>query len=465
MYVANGVGLEPLGRGLLFFFAFTEERSLYVRCVPGQDFPSEDVSLGLRLDPWHRSGGVGQADRVVEASVREGLRGCVEQVVTVFDARPTGMTKRQLADGTAGALRRLVWRHAGRIADLVADAPREDDDWTVAAVVAHLLRERIGLRPGSVWPKQEASGLTEGVDGVAGAEARRIVVEALDKEAVYRNFLNLTANIVGGENIDKPQQVRLLQIAPGTYRAEFNASEAGAYVAAINYRGRGAGGADESGMLLTGTVKNGTPEDRALRSDEAQLRRIAERTGGRVLTPFDAATASVFTREGVPPGTSLKPIWDVLLPWLLALIILDVAVRRIAWDYNSLKRMAVAVGDRVRAFTTTRHVEAKPTLDALKKVRDDVAEQRFKPGDQPAQQPGRPPPVPTTASGKPDPKAKFVEGDITQVVGGATNKPLPSVPKKVEPKGAASPGGHLGGLMAAKKRAQQQIKEKEQGEG
>lgn len=297
-----------------------------------------------------------------------------------------------------------------------------------------------------------------------------IIVEALDKDAAYRNFLNLTANIVGGENIDKPQQVRLLQIAPGTYRAEFNASEAGAYVAAINYRGRGAGGADESGMLLTGTVKNGTPEDRALRSDEAALRRIAERTGGRVLTPFDAATASVFTREGVPPGTSLKPIWDVLLPWLLALIILDVAVRRIAWDYNSLKRMAVAVGDRVRAFTTTRQVEAKPTLDALKKVRDDVAEQRFKPGEQQAPQPGRPPPVPTTAGGKPDPKAKFVaskevEGDITQVVGGATNKPLPSAPKKVEPKGAASPGGHLGGLMAAKKRAQQQIKEKEQGEG
>ena len=29
---------------------------------------------------------------------------------------------------------------------------------------------------------------------------------------------SVPANIVGGENIDKPQQVRLLQIAPGTYR-------------------------------------------------------------------------------------------------------------------------------------------------------------------------------------------------------------------------------------------------------
>ncbi|QOV91461.1 vWA domain-containing protein [Humisphaera borealis] len=296
-----------------------------------------------------------------------------------------------------------------------------------------------------------------------------IIVEAMDKDAGYQNFLNLTANIVGGENIDKPQQVRLVQIAPGTYRAEFNASEAGAYVAAINYRGRG----NEGGMLLTGTVKNGTPEDRALRSDEATLRRIAERTGGRVLTPFDPTTATVFTRDGVFPGKSLKPIWDWLLPWLLALIILDVAVRRIAWDMDSLKKMAAATGDRVRSFTTTRQVEAKPTLDALRKVREDVAETRFKPGEQPAtpaRTPGAPPPVPTTAGGKPDPKAKFVaskavEGDITSVVGGATNKPIPSAPKKVEPKGGtAPPGGHLGGLMAAKKRAQQQIKDKEQGE-
>jgi hypothetical protein len=40
----------------------------------------------------------------------------------------------------------------------------------------------------------------------------------------------------------------------------------------------------------------------------------------------------------------------------------------------------------------------------------------------------------------PDPRAKFeakgVEGDITKVVGGATAKPIPPAPKKIEPKGA-----------------------------
>jgi hypothetical protein len=67
-----------------------------------------------------------------------------------------------------------------------------------------------------------------------------------------------------------------------------------------------------------------------------------------------------------------------------------------------------------------------------------------------------------------DPKAKFepktqtpVEGDISTIVGGATDKPLPAAPKKIEPKGA--PGG-MGSLMEAKRRAQEQIKKKEKGE-
>jgi len=212
---------------------------------------------------------------------------------------------------------------------------------------------------------------------------------------------------------------------------------------------------------------NSSPELRELHSNDAILRQIADRTRGRVLKPFDTAGAEIFTREGLAVTASPLPVWDIMIPILLALILADVATRRIAWDWEATKRWAGVAAEHVRGFTqaTTlrRGGEGAASMDALKRVRSEVAEQKFKPADGPA-----------AAAPQPDRSAKFeakggVEGDITKVVGGATDKPVPPPPKKIEPKGgpatAAGPGAHMGGLMEAKRRAQQKIKEKEQGEG
>jgi hypothetical protein len=91
-----------------------------------------------------------------------------------------------------------------------------------------------------------------------------------------------------------------------------------------------------------------------------------------------------------------------------------------------------------------------------------VAESRFKTDEDEH----APPAVP--AEDRPDPTAKFqarskVEGDLTQVVGGATSKAVPPPPKKIEPKGAPrAAGDHTSSLLEAKRRAQQKIKEREQ---
>ncbi|HTL31423.1 MAG TPA: hypothetical protein VL282_19470, partial [Tepidisphaeraceae bacterium] len=73
-----------------------------------------------------------------------------------------------------------------------------------------------------------------------------------------------------------------------------------------------------------------------------------------------------------------------------------------------------------------------------------------------------------SAAARPNPKAKFeakegVEGDISKVVGGASDKPIPSAPKK-DPKGAPPETGHTSSLLEAKRRAQRQMKEREQGD-
>ena len=284
----------------------------------------------------------------------------------------------------------------------------------------------------------------------------KISIDAFGKNGEGLNFLNIEGKVMGPDM--KESDVKLVPTGPGTYEAQFDAKAAGNYVVALQYSGK-----DGSGILLSGAAMNNEPEYRELQSNNRLLNSVAERTKGHIIEPFNPNGADIFRREGLNPSSSPLPVWDLLLPILVALIILDVATRRIAWDWVAIQRMAAAVSARVREFTTLRKVESAQTLGALKRVREEVAETRFKPSDKP----GGPPPL---SAARPDPKAKFsapkgVEGDITQVVGGATDKPLPAPPKKIEPKGAPSaPGAHTGSLLEAKRRAQQAIKKKEEGE-
>ena len=293
----------------------------------------------------------------------------------------------------------------------------------------------------------------------------KIVIEAIDKDDRFLNFLNISGTVLGPDM--KEHNVRAVQVAPGRYEAEFPTNVPGNYVVGMAFAGR----EGKSGLLRSGVAMNTSPELRDLKSNEARLQEVAQRTGGRVIdTPFDPAAAEIFRREGLTKTASPMPVWDWLVPFLLGLIIVDVAVRRIAWDWHSTKRMAATAAAFVRSYTTTRRVETRSTVDALAGVKQKAAGGGTAAISQPPKT-GEPA-APAAAIPRPDPKMKFeakgkpaVEGDITAVMGGATNKAVPSAPKNVQPKGMpAAAGEHLGGLMAAKRRAQQQIREKEQGD-
>ena len=288
----------------------------------------------------------------------------------------------------------------------------------------------------------------------------KITVEAMNKDSGSINFLNLSGSTVNPNS--KATDIRLTQIGPGIYQGEFPIKDAGNYITMLHYTGAG----NQRGFLLGGLSNSTSPETRDLQSNDSLLEEIADRTGGRVIPAFET-NMDLFSRENLPVASSPLPVWDVLLPFLLALIIIDVAVRRIAWDWASTKRMAAAAGAYVRSFTTTRKVEhSEQTMGALKQIREQVAEQRFKVGPEGttgSTTTASPPPIPS----RPDRKAKFeakqgVSGDISQLVGGATDKPLTAPPKKIQPKGAQPEINTMGGLMAAKKRAQDKIKDKEQ---
>ena len=293
----------------------------------------------------------------------------------------------------------------------------------------------------------------------------KIVVEAMNKDQGFQNFLTVNGYVVGPDMAQRA--VRLVQTGPGTYEGDFDAKDAGSYVVSMRAKSREQGG---DGHIVAGLAVNSSPEMRDLRSNEARLREIVTRTNGRWLDPWTTQGVELFTREGLRQTASPLPVWDILIPILLALILFDVAVRRIAWDWNATKRLGALVATRVREFTLTRKVESRQTLDALRRVREETAETKFN-TEKPAAAAGTGAAAASGAASRPDPKAKFVpagkgvEGDISRVVGGATDKPVPPPPKKAEPKGLqGGPGAHMGGLLEAKKRAQQAIKQKEQGE-
>lgn len=124
------------------------------------------------------------------------------------------------------------------------------------------------------------------------------------------------------------RSVTLPQIGPGHYQTRLDAADAGTYVAVL----KASQGDKALTPLVAGVSVLQGAEYRNLRSDRAALERIAQLSGGRVLDITRPEAADLFDRRGVPPREVVTGAWQDLLPWLVAVVLLDVAGRRVAWD-------------------------------------------------------------------------------------------------------------------------------------
>ncbi|HEX4124704.1 MAG TPA: VWA domain-containing protein [Tepidisphaeraceae bacterium] len=284
-----------------------------------------------------------------------------------------------------------------------------------------------------------------------------VYVEAIDADSSFLDFLNIQGTLLRPDAQTQPLQ--LVQTAPGKYEGDFDAREAGSYILAMRYHAKDG----KDGMLVDGVSVDLSAELRDLHSNDGELNSIAAATGGRVLEPFDNS-ANLFTTDGLWPSDSLLPIWDWIVPFLLAAFLLDVTVRRIAWDWQSLQYAWSSLGSGIRSITATRQVAPEPTLSAWQSARRTASERfaRTAAGDNPAGGSAA-----STAEPRPQPKARFtaakgVEGDIAAVVGGARSDPRPGASAKPAARGAAGVQGDvLSGLRAAKERARQRIADAE----
>jgi len=203
----------------------------------------------------------------------------------------------------------------------------------------------------------------------------KVVVDALDKNNEFLNFLQIQGNVVDPDLKSAP--VVLEQIAPGRYEATIEDAEAsGNYFVNLGYRGPD----KVQGVISTGVSVPYSDEYRELRSNPLTLETLASVTDGQVVAWKFAADGRVDlarTIQGVDhfrrDPTLLNPrsfaaLWPALL-WLAACLFLgDVAVRRIALDVDWIKQSVANEWKKLRGQ------EAAPASDYMDKLRSRKAE-------------------------------------------------------------------------------------------
>lgn len=271
----------------------------------------------------------------------------------------------------------------------------------------------------------------------------QIVVNALDEEDRFLNFLELSSVGVGPDM--KPFPITMKQQAPGRYVGEFDADSAGSYMLTVS---PGPGKAP----LTTGVTVPFTDEYRVRPINLNLLEQYAALepnggTAGDITVPLEAASLDTATlvdrfRSGLQKAFSLTDIW----PWMLCcgcvLFFTDILIRRLAIEPSALSQL---VGKYFRRTEKAEDAERQRNLEKLRSrkaaVGDELAGQRAS----------------SRFEADADTKGDGVASELTSSAKAATTvtKPAEVAPKMT----AEEEKNYTSRLLAAKKAAQKNKKE------
>ena len=173
----------------------------------------------------------------------------------------------------------------------------------------------------------------------------KVVVNALDKENQFLNFLQVRGNVVNPDLKGAP--IELSQTAPGKYEATFDAADSsGNYFVNLGYRGPDG----VQGIISSGVSVPYSDEYRELRSNPANLETLATVTNGATTFMKTLPDGRADLRRTVDSvdhfrrdPTLVNPrgfsdLWPTLLSLAALLFLADVAVRRIAPDVDRIRK-------------------------------------------------------------------------------------------------------------------------------
>jgi Ca-activated chloride channel homolog len=249
-----------------------------------------------------------------------------------------------------------VWQYGlGRSAVFTSDAkPRWANKWMnwpgFGQFWTQLLRD--------VLRRESNGGLTPRVELTAGRG--HVSIEATDSNGVFRNNLQLQAQIIGPD-LSK-NNIILDQTAPGQYEGDFNALVRGAYLVTISET-------NGSNQVTAGAVNSYSPEFNIVGTDETVLSRISEMTGGHSIA--DGESAELFAKR--PTKTIPHAIWETLMLTALILLPIDIGIRRVLIDREQIAQMRKRIRSVVRRASSRRSENvASPSIAKLKDARSRV---------------------------------------------------------------------------------------------
>lgn len=170
------------------------------------------------------------------------------------------------------------------------------------------------------WTFPEPTRATFPVSAEVVGDQVTLRAQSVRPDGRFGDLLDTRVTIVAPNGTAR--ELNLPQTAPGTYSLATTITEPGAYQARFVQYEAGQPARDETiGFTILGAA-----EQRSIGVNTALLERLAARTGGKQITD----PAEVFARDDKKHGETPTPIWWWFALGALALVPLDIAVRRLS---------------------------------------------------------------------------------------------------------------------------------------
>ncbi|MGD1916681.1 MAG: VWA domain-containing protein, partial [Phycisphaerales bacterium] len=265
------------------------------------------------------------------------------------------------------------WQHGlGRVITYTSDAlSRWNPMWLAWGDYKQFWEQHVR------WTMRASGDANVRVVTTREGDRTRIVVEATDAAGQRMNFASFNGRLAApdGTGID----VSLQQTGPGIYEGVYDTEQSGSYLLSLNYDAPGNDGQRLRGTARAAIDRPFADEFRATRTNEALLRRVAELTGGRVLsTDATDEENNPWRRDGLDMPVALTSVWLPTAMIAIGLFLLDVGVRRVRIDVRGIGRSVQ------RALSGTKQTQSQQ-IDALRAARAKAKERLTRPDDGPSE--------------------------------------------------------------------------------